>query len=163
MTLQCRNKKEGKTAGLLLDDKMRVFLWRTSGWGSQSALETVQREREISSPSHFLHRVGRVLYIPTRVEHPELIHLFIGHGVPIQIRANSFTNSLSLSLLWCAVCVSWPARKWQQMQSSNIIRRISFYSLGKLLSPSAHRMRFNCQYAILNYTSDSIKLLIIAI
>lgn len=63
----------------------------------------------MSSPSHFLLRAGRVFCIPTRVGHPELINLFIGRGVLVQICENSFTNYSSL--LWRAVSGLWPAGK----------------------------------------------------
>ncbi len=59
------------------------------------------REIEMSSPSHFLLRAGRVFCIPTRVGHPELIHLCIGCEVLVHICENLFTNYSSL--LWCAV------------------------------------------------------------
>jgi len=66
------------------------------------------KQREMSSASHFL-GVGRVFCIPAWVGHPELIHLFIGCGVPVLICENLFTNYSSL--LWRAVSGLWPARK----------------------------------------------------
>lgn len=168
-----RNKKEGKRARLLLDDKNEDLPVDLLSVDVHSHCLKRFREREMSSPSHFLLRVGRVFCIPTRVGHPELIHLFIGRDVLVQICENLFTNYSSL--LWRAVSGLWPAGKLHitecnpQMSMEIFLLNPSRCSV-VWLSPSAHSINFILfflhVFSVLAYTGTSFpfrELLIIAI